>query len=244
MNLTFRQVSKNLQISYSTACRVFARFKETGDVLHILRKKRPELRSLDDHHELLILGLIIEKPSLYLKELCYEIYQATGVSVSGTTVCRVLRRNGFTRKKVQVAKQRCNEYRALFLSQVLDFNLDMFVWIDETGSDSRTNIRRFGYSIIGETPIYHRFLVRGERISAIVALCSDGIISVELTKGTVNGNKFYDFIRSSLIPNMHQFDGSATRSIAVMDNCTSHHVEGIRRLFREAGILLLFFATL
>ena len=48
----------------------------------------------------------MENPSLYLKELCCEIYQATGVSVSGTTVCRVLRRNGFTRKKVQqVAKQ-------------------------------------------------------------------------------------------------------------------------------------------
>ena len=39
---------------------------------------------------------------------------------------------------------------------------------------------------------------------------------------------------------MLPFDGSNPRSITVMDNWCVHHVETVKDLFREAGILLLF----
>lgn len=113
-----------------------------------------------------------ENPGLFLNEVCQMVYQATGTSVSGSTICRMLS-NGLSRKKMQqVAKQRCIEFRALFLSRVLGFNLDMFVWIDETGSDAKTSIRKFGYSILGEAPIVS---ICPWQISAIV---SDGIIDI------------------------------------------------------------------
>lgn len=45
---------------------------------------------MDDHHELLILGLIVDSPCLYLCELSELIFDATGVRVSGSTVCSLM----------------------------------------------------------------------------------------------------------------------------------------------------------
>lgn len=39
---------------------------------------------------------------------------------------------------------------------------------------------------------------------------------------------------------MNPYDGSSSKSIAVLDNCSNHHVPGIVDLFRLAGILVLF----
>ena len=167
--------------------------------------------------------------------------EATGVVVSGATVCRVLKRNGFTRKKVQyVAKQRSIEYRAVFLAHAMLFNRDVFVWVDETGSDKSKSMRRFGYSLKGLPPVCHPFLVRGNKISAIAAICSEGLLGVELTNGTVNGEIFSDFVRGTLIPNMNSFDGSSSKSVMVMDNCSIHQVPEVIELLEDAGIITLF----
>ena len=74
----------------------------------------------------------------------------------------------------------------------------------------------------------------------IAALAADGLVAVEFTKGTVDGEKFLDFVHGSLIPLMLSFDGLNPKSIAIMDNCSIHHVQAVADLFTEAGILVLF----
>ena len=52
-----------------------------------------------------------------------EPMEATNV-VNGSIVCRLLRRNGFTRKKiVQTTKQRCSEYRARFMADIFVYKI-------------------------------------------------------------------------------------------------------------------------
>ena len=138
MDKSFREISSCLQISIGTAHRIFKKFEATGEISSV-RTKSYNCRKLDDHHELLILGLIADNPCLYLRELSEMIFSATNVRASGSTICRVLQKNKFTRKKaLQVAKQRCLEHRALFMARVLHYSSEMYVWIDETGSDART----------------------------------------------------------------------------------------------------------
>lgn len=66
--------------------------------------------------------------------------------------------------------------------------------MDETGADGRDQIRRFDYALRGVEPVYHRFLYRGTRITALAAISSDGVIDHEMVKGSVNGKLFCDGI--------------------------------------------------
>jgi len=90
------------------------------------------------------------------------------------------------------------------------------------------------------TLVYTRTLARGKRFSAIAAICSEGLIDVELTYNSVDSDQFFDFIRGTLIPNTQPFDGSNTKSFVIMDNCSIHHVEPVKELLQDAGILLIF----
>lgn len=193
---SYKDIARRLQIGVGTAHRIFKRFETTGDVAPLRRCGTPSKRKLDDHHELYIIGLVTENPGITLREICSKIEEATYVQVSGATVCRVLRRNGFTRKKImQVAKQRTMEFRASFIAHALQFPHNFFVWVDETGSDRRDQVRKFGYALKGLTPVYHRLLARGTRVSSIAVMSSEGVLDFELSAGTTNGDKFFDFIR-------------------------------------------------
>ena len=87
------------------------------------------------------------------------------------------------------------------------FSTDKFIWIDETGTDKRDQLRKPGYSLRGTTPVQHTFIARGIRVHSIAAMCHNGIVAIELINSTVNHEIFFDFIRSKLIPNMMPFDG-------------------------------------
>ena len=101
---------------------------------------------------------------------------------------------------------------------------DCFVFINETGCSSKNHTCRYSYAMRGERAVDHRWLHRGTRISAIAAMSTSGILAVELMSGSVNGDKFFDYVRGSLIPEMLPFDGENPKSIAVLDNCSIHHV--------------------
>ena len=81
-------------------------------------------------------------------------------------------------------------------------------------------------------------------MSAIAVMSRDGIIDLELLKGSVNGDIFLEFVRGSLIPNMQEYDGMASRSIVIMDNLSVHHVPEVVEHFRQACIVVLFFAPI
>ena len=243
--LPYQTIAQNLSIATSTVHRIYTLFEATGDVTPLGQQKGSSaLKKLDDHTELYIIGMVMENPALYLAEVCQNVESALGICISPPTICRLLKSYGITRKKIrQVATQRCNLLRGAFLAQCFNFSADKYVWIDETGSDARNHIRKFGYAISGATPVSYQLLSRGKRTNAIAAISTTGVVALELTCNTVNESVFFDFVRGTLIPQMLPFDGINPRSIAVMDNLSVHHVQHIVDLFNQAGILLFFLPT-
>lgn len=71
----------------------------------------------------------------------------------------------------QVALQRSVSQRGKFMADISFFNVTQFVFADVVGCDRRDNIRKFGYSLRGETPVYCRNFQRGECVSVILLLC-------------------------------------------------------------------------
>ena len=200
---------------------IYKLFEATGEV-DPTKPSREATRSLNayGHEELVIIGLLFDNPCLYLSEICQKVSELTCIEISASTVCRIIHRHGLTRKKVQqVALQRSAEFCGRFLAEVLLYSKEQFVWIDEIGCDRRDQVRKSGYALRGERPVYHRLLHRGRRISAIAALASSGLVALDLTQETVDGEKFMDFVRGSLIPEMLPFDGHNPKSIAILDNC-------------------------
>ena len=167
MNLTYDKIATNLNTAASTAYSIFTRFQQTGKVDPVLSEQRRELRKLSVHEEIYTVGMVLEDPSMYLSEVCHELEEAMGVVVTPPTICRLLRRYGITQKKIQqVALQRCYTLRGAFMAQCLLFNPDQFVFIDETGSDARDHIRKYGYAL---APAQNkRLLSRGQRVNAIL----------------------------------------------------------------------------
>ena len=144
--LPFRVIAKNLSISVGTAHNIFKRFESTGEVDPKRATQRVDLRKLDNHHRLYIIGLIVASPDLHLSELVEKVQEITGITVHVSTICRLLAEHGFTRKKVQhVALQRRMDLRAVFMANVYMFSKEMFVWVDESGSDSKDQLRKYGY---------------------------------------------------------------------------------------------------
>ena len=56
MELSFRQISANLNISSGTVHNVLKLFEETGDVAAQGQKERPDIRKLTSSEELFIVG--------------------------------------------------------------------------------------------------------------------------------------------------------------------------------------------
>ena len=71
-------------------------------------------------------------------------------------------------------------------------------------------------------------------------MSTDGVLGYMITKGTVNGKVFLDFIKGTLIAEMLPFDGENPRSILVLDNCSVHHVQLVIVILRQMSILTLF----
>ncbi len=242
MQLPYDTIAHNVNVAVSTVQRTYKHFEATGEVdPQLCDKPRYDLRALDSTSELYIIGLVLENPSIYLDEVCRIIKEVFALDVSASTVCRLLRNHGITRKKIrQVASQRSDELRGAFMAQCMLYKREMFVWVDESGSDARNHVRKFGYALRGVTPTNHRFLSRGQRVNAIAAMSTAGVIALELTKSTIAEDEFVDFARGTLIPSMNQYDGTSAKSIVIMDNLTVHHVDAVTELFKSSGIVVLY----
>ena len=102
---------------------------------------------------------MLESPALQLQEVCKAVEEFSGVVISSSTVCRLLKKHGFTRKKMRY--QRSSQFRAEFMAEVVQYRREQLVWVDETGCDCKDGMRKYGYAIRGETHQLHRLLAWG-----------------------------------------------------------------------------------
>ena len=87
-------------------------------------------------------------------------------------------------------------------------------------------------------PTDRRLLVRGTRYSAIPVMSLEGIQDVYLAEGTVNGERFEDFIMRTLLPILQPFNWINPHSVVIMD---IDHMEGVTNLIEnQAGAQLNF----
>jgi len=77
-------------------------------------------------------------------------------------------------------------------------------------------------------------------VSAIVEMCCDGILDFCTVKGIVGAEEFAKFVEECLLPQLQPFNGTNARSVAILDNASIHHAEGIVDLIQSTGALVQF----
>ena len=85
--------------------------------------------------------------------------------------------------------------RQKYIYDVAAYNLDMLIFVDETGADIRNTVRKYGYSLRGMPLELPTMLVRGERTTAIAMMSIEGILDVHVTTGTSKWRHFLSFHR-------------------------------------------------
>ncbi len=225
---SYREIAASLNVDAATVCRMVAIFDSTNDVRPKDYPPNTGTAKLTKVDKLITLELAIEKPGIYLREIQAELSRKTGTEIDVSTICRFLHASGFTHQKLQItAKQRSDELRADYMldMQVYYGHPKMLVFVDETGADRRDYMRKFGYSLSGKPTRAHKLLWRGQRVSALMAMSTSGILDCYTTTRPVNADKFEHFVTLSLGPLLQPFDGFNPNSIVVLDNASIHHVD-------------------
>ena len=136
-------------------------------------------------------------------------------------MCRLLKRYGHTRKKIRevalwrmlfclIVNHLCGLMKLGLIKRIIFVNMVMH------SRESHQSITAFSVVVIDTTEV----------------------LAVEVRKGSVNGDFFYDYLRGELFPKMHPFPGP--NSVAIMDNCSIHHVQEVKELAKQLGIVLLY----
>ena len=146
-NRSVKDISLELYVCTRTVERFIYLFNTTGDISPKLQRQGP-LPAMSEFEQVTLLEMLLSDPSLYLREVQQKLETITGAYYDSSTICRAIKRLGMTRQKMRhVAIQRCDVQRARFISEIMDFNPKTLILIDETGSNRRNTIRKYGYSL-------------------------------------------------------------------------------------------------
>ena len=205
----------------STVYRVVNLFEETGTVCSIQGYREKPQKKLTPRDEAVILTAVVENPAIYLHELKHHLQQLTGTDISTANICKLLHKNNFSHKKLAFrAQQRSDELRTKFKTEMTVYEPEMLIFVDETGTDKRSSLRKYGYALKGEQAITEKVLVRGKRHSVISAMGIDGILDISITKQSVDGDLFYEFVERKLLPLLLPFNGIYRNSVVILDNAS------------------------
>ena len=219
---------------------IFPLFHATGTV-EPMQPTGDCSKGLTDFESFTVLQSILHKPKAYLDEVRQELFDITGRWVHLSTICRTIKKHGFTRKKLQsIALQQSETKRVKYMSDISVLDPDMLIWIDETGSDRQNSIRTFGYSLRGTRPHTHVLRVSGKRLSAIPVMTTRRIEDVYVCTDSVNGDVFEHFLCQCVLPLILPFDGNNPRSVVVMDNTSILHVERVCDIITGVRARLVF----
>lgn len=230
-----RQLAKQFRVSLAFIIKLLKQYRETGELAPRYSPGRPRL--LSEEQIKCVKELVEAKNDVTLEELCHELEQRFGRTVSESTMCRVMKRLNLTRKKKSLhpsekASERVQLARREYWEEVRDVKVRDLVFIDESGVNLGL-MRLFAWAMEGQRA-YGERPRRGKNISIVAGISLGGVVASTVLEGAFDGLSFEAFVANRLVPNL--WPGACV----VMDNCSIHKGEEIRELIEGAGAKLVY----
>ena len=89
--------------------------------------------------------------------------------------------------------------RATWQAQMSQYNSQQLVFINETTIDDYTNIQCKGQTLWGQACVHRMSFLHGQKYSILPALGLDGIFALDIFEGSVNHERFIDFLCDHLV---------------------------------------------
>ena len=174
------------------------------------------------------------KPTAYLDEITFFIWDEFGESLSERSVYNIIVRAGWSRKKCSDrARERSAELREQWIIKQYTMRADQVVFVDESANNERTGWRKYGWSPRGAPCYTDQPVKRSERWSILPCITIDGYLPGTLIfQGAVNAEMFMDWLAEVVLPQLRP------GTILVMDNASIHRTEGMVELVHSFGVYL------
>jgi transposase len=221
-------IAKRLEVSFNWVYNLLRRFRTTGnyEALPNNAGAKPKLSASDLE---ILRQTVLEHPDATLEEL----KELTGFAVSKATICRVLKKLklSFKKKTFHASEQNrpdVKEAREAWKEEKGTKDASDFVFLDESSINTAFS-RLYGRAPIGERLFDNVPDCRWETMTVLSSLRLDGTTEALVFEGALNGEMFKAYIKECLAPSLKKGD------VVVMDNLSSHKVEGLEEIVREKG---------
>ena len=125
------------------------------------------------------------------------------------------------------------EQRVSYWQVIQQIRVEDLIFIDEAGVNLAMS-RLYARALRGERATAKKPGKRGKNVTMVGALALSGVITALTYQGGTDGLAFKTFIEKALVPQLW------TGACVVMDNFSSHKVEGIQELIEAAGARLVY----
>ena len=91
--------------------------------------------------------------------------------------------------------------RSAFMNRIADQvpNPDMLIFTDEAVHNRKASAWTKGWSLVGRRCVQRRHFICGQRFSILPILTLDGIIAYDIIPGSVNSERFVQFLRKLVV---------------------------------------------
>jgi hypothetical protein len=155
------------------------------------------------HEDLkLIVALVKRRHCIYVDELQAEVFNIRGVTLSQSSLLRTLYHLHYSHKHVSTrALERNDLMRSAFMNKIADQvpSPDMLIFTDEAARNRRTSARTKGWALVGKRCVQRQHFIRGQRFSILPILTLDGIIAYDIIPGSVDSERFVQFLRELVV---------------------------------------------
>lgn len=236
---SIRKVAQRFSVSKNTVQKLVTQKRETGDISP--QKARGGRPSQLAGCEKGIRAMVEEHNDYTLSEYCELWEERSGVRVSESTMCRFLGKLKLTRKKKtqrnrKLKEEEVQKARVEYWQVIKVFDPRNLVFLDEMAILLGI-MRMMARSIEGTRAYDFNGVYRGKRINFVGAMSLEKVISVRPLEKSLNGELFKEFVREDLVPNLWPGAG------VVMDNLTSHKVEGVKEMIEGVGAQVIYLSA-
>lgn len=205
---------------------------------HVVPRKQGGSVSTVMEHKDQLMTIFEKQTDATLAEYCELLFDATGLWVSQSTMCRTFQRLDLPRKKKtlrssQATSERVQRLRAEYWAQVTGIDLKDLVFLDEMGVLLGL-MRAHARAAPGERAYDFKPFYRGSKVSVIGAITVSKVLAVMTLDDSMDGAAFKVYVSQCLVPQLWK------GAVVVMDNLAAHKVKAITPLIEAVGARVLY----